>query len=85
MMTIQPIVEGHGEEKAVPLLLKRMLKEAKASSQIRVEQGIRRKRHEFTSAEGVRYMVGIARRQPDCSAILILFDSDGDCPQKQKA
>ena len=83
-MTIQPIVEGHGEVAAVPCLLRRLLAEANLSSQIQVGEPIRRKRSEFMRETGVRLMVQIARRRRDCSAILILFDADEDCPRTLK-
>lgn len=83
-MTIQPIVEGHGEVAAVPCLLRRLFAEAKVSSHVQIGEPIRRKRPEFMSENGVRLMVQIARRRRHCSAILILFDADDDCPKNLK-
>jgi len=78
---IQPIVEGHGEVKAVPVLLRRLLAEAQVYD-FQVGNPIRRKRSQFVQEEPLRQSVRIARLQKDCRAILILFDSDDDCPKE---
>ncbi len=80
-MRIQPIVEGHGEVEAVPVLLRRLLGEAGAFG-LDVGKPIRKKRWEFVQEDSLRKTVQLALLQPDCSAILILFDSDDDCPKE---
>lgn len=82
-MTIQPIVEGHGEVKAVPLLLRRLRDQAQVYP-IEVNEPIRRHRSEFSDEAQVRKAVRLALKQ-DCDAILLLFDGDGDedCPRDQ--
>jgi hypothetical protein len=77
---IQPIVEGHGEVAAVPVLLRRLLKAA-AIYDIDVNPPIRRKRTEFGNEAAVRKAVRLATMQPECVAILLLFDADEDCPK----
>ena len=78
-MNIQPIVEGHGEVTALPELLRRLCSEASAwEVQIRIP--IRRKRSELVNQPKLEKTVAAARYQPNCDAILILFDSDKDCP-----
>jgi hypothetical protein len=76
---IQPIVEGHGEVEAVPILLRRPIPEAQAW---RIDLGspIRRTRHQLMHERELTRPVRIALEQPDCGAILILFDRDDDCP-----
>lgn len=78
-MTIELIVEGHGEVDAVPVLLRRLRDEGKASG---VEFGtpIRRKRSELVQEDAVRKAIRLALHRTECRSILILFDADDDCP-----
>ena len=78
-MMIQPIVEGHGEVKAVPVLLRRFIKEASAWD-IEIGKPIRRNRNKLIKRPELEKAVGRARLDPSCSAILIMFDGDRDCP-----
>ena len=80
-MKIQPIVEGYGEVEAVPILLRRLIAEAEAW-QIEAGSPIRRTRHQLVHEPELARSVRIALEQPDCGAILILFDGDDDCPAK---
>lgn len=77
---IQPIVEGHGEVEAVPVLLRRFVAEAGVFD-VRIGTPIRRRRPELVREDSLRRAVELARRQPGCSAILVLFDGDDDCPR----
>jgi hypothetical protein len=79
-MNIQPIVEGHGEVNAVPELLRRLRNEAHAY-QLDVNPPIRKKRSELVEEAQLRRAVLLARKQENCAAILVLFDSDDDCPK----
>jgi hypothetical protein len=79
-MNIQPIVEGKGEEGAVPVLLRRFVVAANAYT-LGINPPIRRPRPDLVREDGVRTWVRMARLQPDCAAILIMFDSDDDCPK----
>ena len=78
-MKIQSIVEGHGEVEAVPILLRRLIDEAQAW-RIQAGKSIRRTRHQLVHEPELERSVRIALEQPDCGAILILFDGDDDCP-----
>jgi len=80
-MKIQPIVEGHGEIGAVPVLLRRLRDVAQAYP-IDVIAPIRRHRSEFLDEAEVRKAVRLALKQ-DCDAVLLLFDGDEDCPRDQ--
>lgn len=80
-MRIQPIVEGHGEVTAVPVLLRRFRDEAGAYG-FEVNPAIRRHRSDFVREESMRNAVRLALVQDECRAILILFDGDDDCPLK---
>jgi hypothetical protein len=79
-MNIQAIVEGHGEVNAVPELLRRLRNEAHAY-QLDVNPPIRKKRSELVDEAQFRRALLLARKQEDCAAILILFDSDDDYPK----
>ena len=78
-MKIQPVVEGHGEVEAVPVLLRRLLTEAQIAGVV-VGKPIRRTRSELATEEGLARSIALARGQPNCAAILVLFDGDDDCP-----
>ncbi len=79
-MNIQPIVEGDGEVGAVRVLLRRLVVAANAYP-LDVNLPIRRQRTELMREDGLRDAARMARRQRDCAAILIMFDSDDDCPK----
>ena len=78
-MRIQPIVEGHGEVAALPVLLRRLRDEAEAWG-VDIARPIRRTRHQLARAPDVERAVRLALLQPACAAILIVFDGDRDCP-----
>jgi hypothetical protein len=78
-MTLQPIVEGYGEVEALPLVLRR-LQEVAESYHLKIGRPIRRKRAELVAEQQVKRAVRLALGQPDCVGVLIVFDSDGDCP-----
>jgi hypothetical protein len=77
---IQPIVEGHGEVEAVPLLLRRLLHEAGVYD-LDVNPPHRKHRSDFVREAAFRAAVRVALLEPECSAVLILFDADDDCPK----
>ncbi len=83
-MKVYPIVEGHGEVAAAPVLLRRLLAEA-ACFHVGVGRPIRRTQSQFRSKEGVQAAVRLARLYPDCAAVVILFDGEDDCPQEPAA
>lgn len=78
-MTIQTIVEGHGEVEALPVLLRRFQAEL-GNYDFQVGRPIRRKRSELVTPEQIRRSVRLAMGAPQCAGILIVLDSDDDCP-----
>jgi hypothetical protein len=82
-MTIQTIVEGHGEVEALPVLLRRF-RDLAQTYPLEVNPPIRRHNTEFFTEAGVQKAVRLALKQP-CDAILLLVDGDGDndCPKIQ--
>lgn len=76
---IQPIVEGHGEVEAVPVLLRRLLAEGNVHD-IRVGRPFRVRRSELTRKDRLQSFVELAWRQPATQCVAIIFDADDDCP-----
>lgn len=76
---IQPIVEGHGEVAAVPVLLRRLIAEA-AAYDVQVGRPFRQRRSELVQPDRLKRIVNLAWRQPGVSAVIIIFDADDDCP-----
>ena len=76
---IQPIVEGHGDVAAAPVLLRRLIAEAQAWETV-IGRPIRRKRSQLIRQPEVDKAVRLARLQPNCRGILVMFDADTDCP-----
>lgn len=81
-MKLYPIVEGHGEVTAVPVLLRRLLWEQAQCFGINVGSPIRRTQSQFRREADVHTAVRLALLQPDCSAVLLLFDGEDDCPME---
>ncbi len=80
-MNIQPIVEGFGEVRAVPVLLRR-LRDLAGAFAVDVGRPIRKNRHELVTEGPLREAVRLALQQPECRALLVIFDSDDDCPRE---
>lgn len=78
-MKIQPIVEGFGEVEALPVLLRRLVQQARAWD-VGVGRPIRRPRNKLVKEGGVRQAVRLAVQQPECGAVLVLVDGESDCP-----
>lgn len=79
-MKLYPIVEGHGEVAAAPVLLRRLLWDHARCYGTDVGAPIRRTWSQFRREDEVHRMVKLALLQPDCAAVLLLFDGEDDCP-----
>jgi hypothetical protein len=80
---ILPIVEGHGEVTAVPILIRRIVAQYAPDVYAHVGQAIRVKRTALVQPGGVERTVELAARQTtQADGILILLDADDDCPQE---
>src|SRR5687767_14271440 len=84
---IVPIVEGHGEVEAVPILLRRIWSELIGGDVAEVMKPIRQPRSRLFKEEELVRAVGLARIKLDSAEakvdetlILVIFDSNGDCP-----
>jgi hypothetical protein len=80
-LKVWPIVEGHGEVQAFPVLLRRLRDEAEAF-EVDIAKPIRRRRSELVQEEPLRNSVRLAMLNVDCDAVLVLFDGDDDCPAR---
>lgn len=80
-MNIVPIVEGQGEEAAVPLLL-RLLRDKAELWTLEVGRPIRQRRTQLVKKATLQAAVRIAAVREDCAGIFILFDADDDCPKE---
>jgi len=79
MVIIVPVVEGPGEVNAIPVLFRNLLGHHQAYD-IRVDRPIRQPRSRLVKEDTFKATVAVARKQPDCSAIVVVFDADDDCP-----
>jgi hypothetical protein len=79
-MKIQPIIEGHGEDEAFPVLLRR-LQQAAGVYTFSFGRPIRKHRSQLVKKETLQASVRLALKQDECGAVLVLFDADTDCPK----
>ena len=80
-MRIVSIVEGKGEEEAVPILLRRIAQRVIPGSPVAVPRPIRVKRQQIVKAGELERAVELAARRARVNdGILILLDADTDCP-----
>jgi len=76
---VVPIVEGHGEEDAVPILLRKLICEHLQACDIEVDRPIRKKRSELVNPDELARWVRIAAQVAGCVGIVVIFDADDDC------
>ena len=77
---IVPIVEGDGEVKAIPNLLRRVLGERHGRYDIRIQRPINA-RGKTKLLKKLDSFLEYARRDQECGAVLVLLDGDEDCPR----
>ena len=77
---IVPIVEGDGEVKAIPHLLRRVLGELHGRYDIRIQRPINA-RGKPNLLKRFGSFLEYARRDRECNAVLVLLDGDEDCPR----
>ncbi|HEX8320412.1 DUF4276 family protein [Longimicrobium sp.] len=78
---ILPIVEGHGEVTAVPLLIRRIVTAYAAEAYAEVGRPIRIKRNALVQPGGIENAIELAARQTGPGdGLLVLIDADKDCP-----
>jgi hypothetical protein len=80
MKTIVPIVEGHGENDAVGIILRKMLEE---HPNISTSKPVRQHRGKIVKPGELEKAIRLAMRtRKHADGILILLDADEDCPGK---
>jgi hypothetical protein len=75
------IVEGHGEVDAVPVLVRRLAQTMQPDLALQIEQPLRVPRNRLTKPRELERAVELAGRRvgPD-GAVLLILDSDDECP-----
>jgi hypothetical protein len=82
-LSIACIVEGHGETQAVPILIRRLAATIDPSLSIDVKSPLRIPRSKLIRGQELERAVEFAARKTGGQGgILILVDSDDDCPAK---
>ena len=76
---IVPIVEGEGEVGAAGLLIRRILHEHLGEYEFQVDSPMRLRRSEIYSK--LPQFLSYAAKRQGCDAIVIIADSDDDCPR----
>jgi hypothetical protein len=75
------IVEGHGEVKAAPILLRRIAEEIDRNVTLEILQPIRRPRSSLVKPYELERAVELAAsRARPTGGVFVLLDSDDDCP-----
>jgi hypothetical protein len=82
-LTIAPVVEGHGEVSALPVLLRRIARELGVyEHELKVCHPNRIPRSTLATPAGIANAVEQAAvRVSGDGGVLVLFDADDDCPQ----
>ena len=75
------VVEGHGEVKAVPVLLRRIAQELDPAIRLRIPPPIRRPKTKLVQPDEFRRAIEFAARKLRApGGIFVLLDADDDCP-----
>jgi len=83
MRRIASIVEGHGDVKALPVLLRRMAERLSPTSVVEILRPIRVGRYKILKEGELERAVELAARQAgEHGCILIVLDAEDDCPAK---
>lgn len=80
-MKLGLIVEGHGEVKALPTLIRRFAEGLLPSQHIDIPQPLRVSRGKLAKEQELKRAVELmARKVGTSQPILVVLDADGDCP-----
>ena len=78
---IVPIVEGPGDQDAAPVLLRRVLHERMGVHDLQVMRP-KKAKDKGNLIKRLEDFLGYARIAPGCAAILVLLDTERDCPRE---
>ncbi len=92
MIIIYPIVEGHGDERAMPILIRRLLSERFGFYEVKVLHPYRLPKGKMLHADQWPAVVSLAcerlndarENEDDVVLILVVCDADDDCPVELK-
>jgi hypothetical protein len=77
---IVPIVEGHGEVDAIPVLLRRLFMDWDRHDLLNeIGKPQRKKRTKITKLGELENEIAFAATEEGCEAILVIIDADDDC------
>lgn len=78
------IVEGHGEVEAVPVVVRRIVERESPFEVIQIPRPIRISKDSFVKADELERTVELAARLAgEAGGVLVVLDSDDDCPAEQ--
>jgi len=76
------VVEGHGDTRAVPVLVRRIAAEVDPALSVHIPEPVRVPRYRLVKAGELERAVVLATRKLSApGAVLILVDSEDDCPR----
>jgi hypothetical protein len=82
-LSVACIVEGHGEVRAVPILVRRLVRFVNPDVYADVQHPIRITRSKLLASGELERAVELAvRGLPASGVVLIIIDSDDDCPKE---
>jgi hypothetical protein len=82
-LSIFVVVEGHGDERAAPHLLRRITHEHLGKYDFSFKPYNTKSRGNITTPNGIESVLGILRKKTECKGVLVLLDAeaeDRDCP-----
>src|ERR1700737_3057095 len=81
-LTIVPVVDGHGEVFESPILFRRLIGEMDLGVEVEIARPIRQPRGSLLKNGGIERAVQLAAIESGYTcAVLVLIDSEGDCPK----
>ena len=78
--SIVPIVEGQSEVESVPILMRRLL-DIWGVVNLEIGKPVRVKRNQIVKVGELERRIILAMTRPKCSAVIVILDSDDDCPK----
>ncbi|MFT4162934.1 DUF4276 family protein [Shinella sp.] len=93
MIIVYPIVEGHGDERAIPVLIRRLLAQRFSFYEVNVLHPYRLPKGKMLQADQWPGVINLAcerlkdtrQTDSDTTLILVVCDADDDCPVELKA
>lgn len=81
ILSLACIVEGHGDVKAVPILLRRIAAEMDPGIQLKISPPLRVPRDKLIKSGEIERSVDLAARKAQAQGgVVVLVDSEDDCP-----